>query len=130
MTRIIALLLTGLILAGCFGGEAKDVYQKISPNDAAIMLNEDPGIMLVDVRTPEEYRSGYIKGAINIPLDDFDKQVKKMLPDKEQTIMLYCKSGKRSAVAAQELMDLGYTHILDIDGGVNAWKGILVKPEK
>ena len=130
MTRLIAIIMAGIILAGCMGGESTDPHRVLKPNDAALMLNEETGIMLVDVRTPEEFKTGFIKGAVNIPLDELDKSAKKKLPDKDQTIMLYCKSGKRSAVAAEDLLEQGYTSILEIEGGITAWKGMLVKPEK
>ena len=80
----------------------------------------------MDVRTKEEYESGYIPGAINIPLSDINENVVSSLPDKSQMILVYCRSGNRSRQASDKLSRLGYTNIIEI-GGINSWKGEIIK---
>ena len=87
---------------------------------------ESEGYILLDVRTKEEYESGYIPGAINIPLSDINENVVSSLPDKSQIILVYCRSGNRSRQASDKLSRLGYTNIIEI-GGINSWKGEVVK---
>ena len=128
MTRILAFILAIFILAGCFGGEVKEPYRLLSPNECGILLKDDPTALLVDVRTPAEYRSGFIQGAINLPLDEMETKIKKQLPLKDQLIIIYCKTGKRSTVAVEDLLELGYTNLVEMDGGVSAWKGMLATP--
>ena len=78
------------------------------------------------MRTKEEYESGYIPGAINIPLSDINENVVSSLPDKSQMILVYCRSGNRSRQASDKLSRLGYTNIIEI-GGINSWKGEIIK---
>jgi len=72
------------------------------------------------VRTQEEYDAGHLKGSILIPYTDIEKLAGEKLPDKDATILVYCRSGRRSAIAAQALADLGYTHVMDM-GGLQDW---------
>ena len=89
-------------------------------------MEESEGYILLDVRTKEEYESGYIPGAINIPLSDINENVVSSLPDKSRMILVYCRSGNRSRQASDKLSRLGYTNIIEI-GGINSWKGEVVK---
>jgi len=83
---------------------------------------KSPEVQLIDVRTPEEYSQGHIEKArnINIMDDDFDAQV--ALLDKNKPVMIYCKSGGRSARASERLKELGFTNITDLEGGITNWK--------
>ena len=95
-------------------------------DEAKTLMEKEEGYILLDVRTKGEYESGYIPGAINIPLSDIDEKIISSLPDKSQMILVYCRSGNRSREASDKLSKLGYTNILEI-GGINAWKGEIVK---
>lgn len=95
-------------------------------DEAKTLMEKEEGYILLDVRTKGEYESGYIPGAINIPLSDIDEKIISFLPDKSQMILVYCRSGNRSREASDKLSKLGYTNILEI-GGINAWKGEIVK---
>ena len=95
-------------------------------DEAAVLMQKEEGYILLDVRTKAEYESGYIPGAINIPLGDIDERVVSSLPDKEQMILVYCRSGNRSRQASDKLVKLGYKNIIEI-GGINSWKGEVVK---
>ena len=95
-------------------------------DEAKTLMEKEEGYILLDVRTKGEYESGYIPGAINIPLSDIDEKIISFLPDKSQMILVYCRSGNRSREASDKLSKLGYTNVLEI-GGINAWKGEIVK---
>ena len=97
-------------------------------DEAKALMEESEGYILLDVRTKEEYESGYIPGAINIPLSDINENVVSSLPDKSQMILVYCRSGNRSRQASDKLSRLGYTNIIEI-GGINSWKGEVVKKQ-
>lgn len=95
--------------------------------DTAIemMASGDPYV-LVDVRTEEEYAEGHIEGALLLPLDQLETLSEEQLPDKDATILVYCRSGNRSAQASALLVELGYTQIYDF-GGIMDWPGEIVK---
>ena len=95
-------------------------------DEAKTLMEKEEEYILLDVRTKGEYESGYIPGAINIPLSDIDEKIISFLPDKSQMILVYCRSGNRSREASDKLSKLGYSNVLEI-GGINAWKGEIVK---
>jgi rhodanese-related sulfurtransferase len=95
-------------------------YQKISTEEGKKMLEEDNNIILLDVRTQEEFDSGHIPGSILIPYDTILENSKEKLKDKEQTIIIYCRSGRRSAIAANDLIKIGYKNVYDM-GGIIDW---------
>ncbi len=108
---------------------AKGQYVKITSDQAVEMMKKEKNYVIVDVRTPEEYKEGHIPNAINIPLDTIDNynsQNVENLKDKNQLIMVYCRSGRRSAEAAKKLLAKGYMNVIDF-GGINDWKGEIVK---
>lgn len=96
-------------------------YQKITPDKAYQRLQEEKGIVLLDVRTQEEYDQKHIPGSILLSVDSLKEGIKDVVSDKDTTIFVYCRSGNRSAKAAQLLSDLGYTKVYDL-GGINKWK--------
>lgn len=91
----------------------------------AILQHLSENAWLIDVRTPQEYESGYVSGALNIPVDQIEAAILTAVPEKADVVILYCRSGNRSAQAADILEDLGYLVILDA-GGINSYKGELV----
>ena len=103
-------------------------YKMISQDEAKEMMNKSDGHIIVDVRRQDEYDSGHIPGAILIPNESIEKKKPKQLPDTEQIILIYCRSGNRSKQAAQKLADMGYTNIYEF-GGINTWTGEIVKGE-
>ena len=97
-------------------------YRQISQEEAQQMMKTESGYIILDVRTPKEYAEGHIPGAIcishdSIPTDDIPE-----LPDKDQLIMIYCRSGRRSKLAAEQLVSQGYTNIVEF-GGIMEWTG-------
>ncbi len=98
----------------------KGEYKSLTPEEAKEMMeNED--VIVVDVRTEEEFRQGHIEGAILIPDYDLDKLAAEKLPDKEATILLYCRSGNRSQLSAHLLNGMGYQNVYDF-GGIIDWR--------
>ena len=121
----ILIILVILFLAGCSQEVSKAGYKQISTEEAVTMMSEEANYIILDVRTPEEYESGHIKDAINIPNEIIGSNEIAELPDKGQLIMIYCRSGNRSKQAAEKLVKLGYTNIVEF-GGIDTWTGELV----
>ena len=120
---VAALLAT--LLAAC-GVSSKISYRQITADEAAQMMQEETGFVLLDVRTQEEYASGHIPGAICIPNETIGSEEIPELPDKDQLILVYCRSGNRSKQASQKLAEQGYTNVVEF-GGINGWTGDLEK---
>jgi rhodanese-related sulfurtransferase len=94
-------------------------------DDIASIMNSNDEYIIVDVRTFEEYSEGHIPGAINIPNESIVDKQPELLPDKDALILIYCRSGNRSKQAAQKLLDMGYTNLVEF-GGIIDWKGEIV----
>lgn len=93
---------------------------KLSHAEAKKLMDDNPDLILADVRTPEEFGESYIDGAVNVPLDEIGEKAAELLPHKNAAVMVYCQSGKRSKQAAEMLENLGYEHIYDM-GGITEW---------
>lgn len=101
-------------------------YEQITQEDAKKMMDSEKDFIILDVRTPEEFASGHIKDAVNIPNETiFDKEPTE-LTDKSQLILLYCRSGRRSKEAAKKLAKIGYTNIKEF-GGIIDWKWDIIQ---
>ena len=123
MKKFITLLLSVLFLAGCALPAGQEVsYRQINMDEAITMMEEESGYMILDVRTPEEFADKHIPGAINIPNETIGTDEIPELPDKDQLILVYCRSGNRSKQASEKLAALGYTNIVEF-GGINDWPG-------
>ncbi len=126
MKRVILILLAALLcLAGC-GSEGSMPYHKISQEEARNRMARNDGHVIVDVRRREEYDAGHIPGAILIPNEGIGKEPPEQLPDKDQILLVYCRSGRRSKEASQKLADMGYTNIYEF-GGIIDWTGEVTK---
>lgn len=115
-------LLTGLFLVGCTTGARN--YKTIAAKEAKEMMDNQE-VVIIDVREESEYQEGHIQDSILIPLSTI-KEGNTQLPDKDQTVLVYCRSGNRSAKAAKKLVNLGYTHVYDF-GGIIDWPYDVVK---
>ena len=105
--------------------EKKAEYKKITSDEAKnIMLTEKP--IVVDVRSLEEYNEGHIPNAISIPLETIENEPETKLKNKDDLILVYCRSGRRSREAALRLIEKGYTNVIDF-GGIQDWNGEVVK---
>jgi phage shock protein E len=123
MKRIIPILMALLLLSGCATQSAKKTYRQITMEEAVTMLEEETGYTILDVRTAQEYSEKHIPGAINIANESIGtKDIPDIpeLPDKDQLILVYCRSGNRSKQASEKLVKLGYTNIYEF-GGINTW---------
>ena len=96
------------------------VFLNITAEEAKKFMDSEEGCIILDVRTREEYDQGHIPGAILIPDTEIEAKAADLLPDKDQLILVYCRSGRRSKLAAQSLADLGYTNIREF-GGILDW---------
>lgn len=101
-------------------GTTVAVAQVISPADAKTRLEQESGVVVVDVRTQEEYDQGHLRASVLVPLDDLAALAPQKLPDKDAVLFIYCRSGRRSALAAQQLVSMGYTQVYDL-GGILDW---------
>ena len=120
MKKIIWTIVITFLLVGCSSGVS---FVSINGDDALKLAENETTI--IDVRSLEEYESGHIKGAINIPVDTIKlEKLEQVIPSKDNNIIVYCRSGNRSRQAAQILIDLGYTNIYDL-GGISNWSGEL-----
>lgn len=116
----VLLCLTAL-LCGCEKQEeSNSEYQQISQEEARSLMESEQDHILLDVRTQEEYESGHIPGAVCIPNETIGADAIPELPDKDQLILVYCRSGRRSKEASQKLADLGYTNVKEF-GGIIDW---------
>ena len=115
----VALMLIPL-LVGCSGNN-KSAYEQITPAEAKAIMDSREGYIILDVRTPEEFATGHIAGAILIPDYEIGEKAESILTDKDQLILVYCRSGRRSKNAASELATLGYTNIKEF-GGIIDWE--------
>ena len=117
---IVTLLL--LVLAITASAICEVTYTQITQEEAARIMEEETGHLIIDVRTEEEYDEAHIPSAINIPNETIGTDEIPELPDKDQTLLVYCRSGRRSKEAAEKLAALGYTHVLEF-GGIITWTG-------
>ena len=122
------MLLTLALPFGCVGcsdgGSA--TYEQISGAEAKALMDSESGYVIIDARTQEEYDQGHIPGAILIPEYEIADRAEKELPDKDQLILVYCRSGRRSKIAAEELVQHGYTNVKEF-GGIIDWEYEIVK---
>ena len=123
MKRFVPFLFLFLLVAGCAApAESEASYRQVSMDEAIAMMEEKNDYIILDVRTPEEFAEKYIPDAINIPNETIGTEEIPELPDKEQLILVYCRSGNRSKQASEKLVRLGYTNIVEF-GGINDWPG-------
>lgn len=108
------------------GENAMIGYEQISGEEAKRLMDTEKDYVIVDARTEEEFAEGHIEGAILIPEYEISKRAESELPDKNALILVYCRSGRRSKIAAQELAKLGYTNVKEF-GGIITWEYETVK---
>lgn len=109
-----------LLMVSTCGGEEPAEYVHISAEEAKNIMDSSEDYILLDVRTEEEFAEKHIPGAVLIPDTEIAQRAEKELLDKEKTVLVYCRSGRRSKLAAQILADMGYKNVLEF-GGINDW---------
>ncbi|RYJ45813.1 rhodanese-like domain-containing protein [Flavobacterium beibuense] len=119
MKKALYLAVLFISLISC-QAQQKEGTELVNPTEFAQKIESEKG-QLIDVRTPKEYQSGYIDGAVNIHLydKDFEERIDKL--DKNETVYVYCKAGGRSAEAVEIMQEKGFKHIVELDGGIDAW---------
>ena len=126
MKKILIILLSLLLLAGCAPSapeaEKPLTYRQIGMEEAIAMMEKEEGYIILDVRTAEEFEDKHIPNAINIPNEAIGTEPISELPDKDQLILIYCRSGNRSKQASEKLVAQGYSNIVEF-GGIIDWPG-------
>ena len=127
MKKLIPILLSALMLSGCAGTSDKqtNTYRNITMDEALTVMAEETGYIILDVRRPDEFNAGHIPNAINVPNETIGTSEIPELPDKDQLIMVYCRSGRRSKEASAKLVKLGYTNVVEF-GGILDYTGEIV----
>ena len=123
MKKLLFLLLSVMLLTAC--GQAKEndqeaAYMNITAEEAKAIMDSEEDYIILDARTQEEFDQGHIPGAIVISHEEIAEKAEEVLTDKEQLILVYCRSGRRSKIAAEALVELGYTNIKEF-GGIIDW---------
>ena len=131
MQRFILILavILALIISGCSAPnrtpeQPKAEYVRITPQEAQDMMSED--VIILDVRTPQEFDEVHIINAVLLPLSEIREKAGTVITDKSQTILVYCRTGRRSETAAKELIELGYMNVFDF-GGIVDWTGDVLR---
>ena len=128
MKKWIPILLSALMFTGCTGtsNDQASTYRSISMDEAMTMMAQETGYIILDVRRPDEFAAGHIPNAINVPNETIGTAEIPELPDKDQLILVYCRSGRRSKEASEKLVKLGYTNIVEF-GGILGYTGETVR---
>ncbi len=127
LTIMLILNLSLFSLTSCQANTADTLsYDQISPEEAKTLMDTETNYIILDVRTADEYAEGHIPNAVNLDHEDVPSQAEAMLPDKDALILVYCRSGRRSKIAAEALVEFGYTNVKEF-GGINAWPYEIVK---
>ncbi len=124
-SAFLLLMLLAVVMAGCITAEQNQQKTvRISPEEAYRLIQENrgnPDLIVVDIRTPQEYRTGHIENAVNINFYDPDFKQKLNELDKDKTYLVYCRTGQRSGLAMPVFRELGFREVYEIDGGIVAW---------
>ena len=129
IASIFAIITMASLITGCAAKNQKTqettamtgTYQQITQDEAKKIMDTRDDYIIVDARDQYEYDQGHIKDAIVIPYTDIEDLAEQKLPNKEQLILVYCRSGRRSKIAAQSLADMGYTNVKEF-GGIIDWQ--------
>jgi len=100
--------------------QSTGVYRSVTAEEAKQKIDGDPSVIVLDVREQTEYDAGHIPNATLLPLGQIEQRAAEVLPDKDASILVYCRSGRRSKAGAETLIGLGYTNVLDM-GGISSW---------
>ena len=123
MKKWMFVILAAMLLTACGQdqeGDREAVYMNITAEEAKQIMDSQEGYVILDVRTQEEFNQGHIPGAILIPDTEIEGKAEEILTDKDQLILVYCRSGRRSKLASEALVKRGYTNIREF-GGIIQW---------
>lgn len=128
MKKLIPFFAALLLIAGCAAPAQESGYRQVTAEEAIALMEKESGYIILDVRTAQEYSEKHIPNAVNIPNESIGTEEIPALPDKNQLILVYCRSGNRSKQASEKLAALGYTNVVEF-GGINSWPGETVSGE-
>lgn len=128
MKKLVPLFAALLLIAGCAAPAQESGYRQVTAEEAIALMEKESGYIILDVRTAQEYSEKHIPKAVNIPNESIGTEEIPALPDKNQLILVYCRSGNRSKQASEKLAALGYTNVVEF-GGINSWPGETVSGE-
>ena len=128
MRKLIPFFAALLLIAGCAAPAQESGYRQVTAEEAIALMEKESGYIILDVRTAQEYSEKHIPDAVNIPNESIGTEEIPALPDKNQLILVYCRSGNRSKQASEKLAALGYTNVVEF-GGINSWPGETVSGE-
>ncbi len=127
MKKPFILILLFLMTVAICTGKTPETYKMVSMAEGIEIAKKNPDSIIVDVRRDDEYKAGHIPGAVLLTMETITEETAtKVLPDKNQMILIYCRSGRRSKIAAQSLLELGYTNLIEF-GGILDYKGKVEK---
>jgi rhodanese-related sulfurtransferase len=127
LRKLIPALISATLLTSCAHSVSSSAgYKQIGMTEAAEIMKTHTDFILLDVRRPDEFSENRIPGAINVPNEEIGTSDIDELPRKDQLILVYCRSGRRSKIAAEELVKLGYTNVKEFDGIID-WEYEIVK---
>ena len=118
---VMLMFVASISLGGCFGSAEADNPKHVNVMEFQKLINEVPGAVIVDVRTPQEFGAGHLQGAILLPVQVLDTKATQVLQDKNAPYFVYCRSGNRSEVAVNMLKKMGYTNVTNMLGGIIDW---------
>ena len=123
MKKLLPIFITALLLVGCTVPAEQEIsYRQITMDEAVTMMEEEKNYIILDVRTVAEFDDKHIPGAVNVPNEAIGTEAIPELPDKDQLILVYCRSGNRSKQASEKLVKLGYSNVVEF-GGIIDWPG-------
>ena len=128
MRKLLPFFAALLLIAGCAAPAQESGYRQVTAEEAIALMEKESGYIILDVRTVQEYSEKHIPKAVNIPNESIGTEEIPALPDKNQLILVYCRSGNRSKQASEKLAALGYTNVVEF-GGINSWPGETVSGE-
>ena len=128
MRKLLPFFAALLLIAGCAVPAQESGYRQVTAEEAIALMEKESGYIILDVRTAQEYSEKHIPKAVNIPNESIGTEDLPALPDKNQLILVYCRSGNRSKQASEKLAALGYTNVVEF-GGINSWPGETVSGE-
>lgn len=118
---MVAAVVSAICLSGCASSGGEE-YRQLDMNEAVEMMENEKDYIILDVRTEQEFEEQHIPNAINVPNETIGTKEISELPDKEQLLMVYCRSGNRSKQASEKLVEIGYRNIVEF-GGMKDWPG-------